>query len=446
MLVIEAKATSLFDCMYFGTLISATDPVTILAIFNDLHVDVNLYALVFGESLLNDVVAIVLATSVENYAKLATSGADISGSAAFFHALSTFLYVFGLSLLLGISAGCATALVTKFTRLRDFPLLESSLFLLMSYSSSLIAEVCDLSGIVTVLFCGICQAHYTYNNLSNESRLRTKNFFQLLNFLAENFIFSYIGVSLFTFPRHQWDVVFISSSFVVIALGRFCNIYPLSALFNIRRKPKLPANFQHMMFLSGLRGAMAFALAIRSTYTAGRQTVYTATSIIVAVTVLYGGVTTQLMLWLGIPVGNENEGEITTLRDNAHSNITNAEHGEARVVEQSCLDRMWSRLDTRYFQPLLTHSRPTLIETMPMFCHPLSKFLTSTEQMCHGRVSGSNDVESNNSAIFVADNTVGDTPPPDAAHPFNNRQNPSPLVSVVSNGINDPNTTKATHI
>ena len=48
------------DTLNFGAIISATDPVTVLAIFNDLHVDVNMYALVFGESVLNDAVAIVL--------------------------------------------------------------------------------------------------------------------------------------------------------------------------------------------------------------------------------------------------------------------------------------------------------------------------------------------------------------------------------------------------
>ena len=56
-------------CMFsrFGAMISATDPVTVLAIFNDLHVDVNLYALVFGESVLNDAVAIVLTRTLEDY-------------------------------------------------------------------------------------------------------------------------------------------------------------------------------------------------------------------------------------------------------------------------------------------------------------------------------------------------------------------------------------------
>lgn len=162
--------------------------------------------------------------------------------------------------------------MTKFTRVRDFPLLESALFVLMSYSTFLLAEATELTGVVAVLFCGICQAHYTYNNLSEDSRQRTKQIFELLNFLAENFIFSYIGVSMFTFPKHHFDAGFIITAFVsglmsllcqemyayiimsfqiCAALGRAVNVYPLSWLLNIKRKPKISTNFQHMLFFAG---------------------------------------------------------------------------------------------------------------------------------------------------------------------------------------------------
>lgn len=59
-LIPNMRSFNFLDLLYFGAVISATDPVTVLAIFNDLHVDVNLYALVFGESVLNDAVAMVL--------------------------------------------------------------------------------------------------------------------------------------------------------------------------------------------------------------------------------------------------------------------------------------------------------------------------------------------------------------------------------------------------
>ena len=136
---------------------------------------------------------------------------------------------------------------------------------------------CLCTGIVSVLFCGMCQAHYTFNNLSNDSRVRTKSLFELLNFISENFIFSYIGVSMFTFPKHHFDVAFIVIAFVsfpfsvpdrlsifvqliwllkidcqvAVALGRAANVYPLSFLLNFGRKPKISSNYQHVLFFSG---------------------------------------------------------------------------------------------------------------------------------------------------------------------------------------------------
>ncbi|CAB0033730.1 unnamed protein product [Trichogramma brassicae] len=400
-----STAFTFLDTLYFGALISPTDPLTIISIFNDLHVDVNLYALVFGESVLNDAVAIVLSGAIQNYGeRYATPGGSSFEVTAFFKALGDFVSIFSLSLLIGASMGCITALLTKFTHVRDFPLLESALFVLMSYSTFLIAEAADLTGVVAVLFCGICQAHYTYNNLSSDSRQRTKQLFELLNFLAENFIFCYIGVSMFTFRKHNFNFILIFSGFFCALLGRAANVYPLSFLLNLGRKPKIPMNFQHMLFFAGLRGAMSFALAIRNTVSVARQSMLTATSLIVILTViLQGGAASQLLNWFNIPVGVDEEHEAlshngvrgvynsmdtagvskiyNSIQDGSAASLPSTVPAPTKSNEKALLARIWGNFDSRYMKPLLTHSRPTLLETLPVCCMPIARILTTTQQM-----------------------------------------------------------------
>ncbi|TRY74763.1 hypothetical protein TCAL_00731 [Tigriopus californicus] len=391
-----AHTFSLLDALHFGAMISATDPVTVLAIFNDLHVDVNLYALVFGESVLNDAVAIVMSRTLEDYEENLKTGQAMTTSIVLLKSVGEFLGIFFASFLVGGIMGCLTAVLTKFTHIRQFPELESTLFVIMSYSSFLLAEVLNLTGIVAVLFCGICQAHYTYNNLSNESRTITKEFFNLLNFMAENFIFSYIGVSMFTFPKHHFDAPFICGSFVAILVGRALNIYPLAFLLNLGRQTKITMNIQHMMVLSGLRGAIAFSLAIRNTLTEARQLILTTTLIIVIITVIVcGGSTMSVLTRLGIPLGVNDDENMPLGSPQAHQ-YNNVEEGDNPLdrshmgshpnapgsrPKKSILAKVWGGFDSKFMKPLLTHSNPTLMETLPMCCLPLARLLTSVEQL-----------------------------------------------------------------
>ena len=81
-------------------------------------------------------------------------------------------------------------------------------------------------------------------------------------------------------------------------------MYPLSGLLNIGRTVSIPGNMQHMMMFSGLRGAIAFALAIRNTITESRQMILSTTLLIVITTVIFnGGLVMYVMRWLGIPTG-----------------------------------------------------------------------------------------------------------------------------------------------
>ncbi|XP_032382627.1 sodium/hydrogen exchanger 7 isoform X2 [Etheostoma spectabile] len=391
------------DCLFFGAIISATDPVTVLAIFNELHADGDLYALLFGESVMNDAVAIVLSSSIVAYQP---SGANthMFDASAFFKSVGVFLGIFSGSFVMGAATGVVTALVTKFTKLHCFPLLETALFFLMSWSTFLLAEACGFTGVVAVLFCGITQAHYTYNNLSAESTKRTKQLFEVLHFLAENFIFSYMGLALFTFQNHIFSPIFIIGAFLAIFVGRAFNIYPLSFLLNLGRRHKIKGNFQHMMMFAGLRGAMAFALAIRDTATYARQMMFTTTLLIVFFTVwVFGGGTTPMLSWLHISVGDskalqeerrqhgkwqyfsvgvdpdQDPGLCGDSFQVLQGDGPQAEGQSKTKQESAWLFRLWYTFDHNYLKPILTHSGPPLTSTLPAYCGPLASCLTSPQ-------------------------------------------------------------------
>ncbi|KAA8588757.1 hypothetical protein FQN60_010102 [Etheostoma spectabile] len=330
------------DCLFFGAIVSATDPVTVLAIFNELQVDVDLYALLFGESVLNDAVAVILSSSIVAYQPQGDNSHTFEVM-ALLKSFGMFLGVFSGSFALGVATGVVTALISF------------------------------LSCVVAVLFCGITQAHYTFNNLSPDSQDRTKQLFELLNFLAENFIFSYMGLALFTFQDHVFNPMFIVGAFVAVFLGRAANIYPLSLLLNLGRRNKIRSNFQHMMMFAGLRGAMTFALSIRDTATYARQMMFTTTLLVVFFTVwICGGGTTQMLSCQHIRVGVDSD------QDNPMS-ITEGPERRSTKQESAWLFRIWYNFDHNYLKPILTHSGPPLTATLPPCCGPLARFLTSAQ-------------------------------------------------------------------
>ncbi|CAK6956203.1 sodium/hydrogen exchanger 7 [Scomber scombrus] len=253
----------------------------------------------------------------------------------------------------------------------------------MSWSTFLLAEACGFTGVVAVLFCGITQAHYTYNNLSEESTKRTKQLFEVLHFLAENFIFSYMGLALFTFQNHIFSPIFIIGAFLSIFIGRAFNIYPLSFLLNLGRRHKIKGNFQHMMMFAGLRGAMAFALAIRDTATYARQMMFTTTLLIVFFTVwVFGGGTTPMLSWLHIRVGVDPDQDLQPSTDSfqvLQGDGPQAEGQSKTKQESAWLFRMWYTFDHNYLKPILTHSGPPLTSTLPSYCGPLASCLTSPQ-------------------------------------------------------------------
>jgi solute carrier family 9 (sodium/hydrogen exchanger), member 6/7 len=128
-----------------GATLSATDPVTILAIFNFYKVEPKLYTVIFGESILNDAIAIVLFETAQRYRNPA-SGAGSLTIISLFEAIGIFLLVFFGSLFIGVVVGIGTALALKYTLVRRIPKIESCLVVLIAYASYFFSNGIHMSG------------------------------------------------------------------------------------------------------------------------------------------------------------------------------------------------------------------------------------------------------------------------------------------------------------
>jgi sodium/hydrogen exchanger-like protein 6/7 len=141
---INGFSMSFVDAISVGATLSATDPVTILAIFNTYKVDPKLYTIIFGESILNDAVAIVLFETAQRYKDVGAAGT--LSILSLLEGIGIFLAVFFGSLLIGVCVGIGTALALKYTYVRRFPKIESCLIVLIAYASYFFSNGLHMSG------------------------------------------------------------------------------------------------------------------------------------------------------------------------------------------------------------------------------------------------------------------------------------------------------------
>lgn len=150
---------------------------------------------------------------------------------------------------------------------------------------------------------------YTNENLSHHARETCHSFFKIAASLAETFIFLYMGVEVFLAEQEWNHALFFFWAIVAILLSRALNIFPGAFLVNLRRPSgtKISGNYQKMLWFSGLRGGIAFALALGSGEDIGEEdakTILNATLLIVLVTVLgIGGFTEHALEYFQIQMG-----------------------------------------------------------------------------------------------------------------------------------------------
>jgi CPA1 family monovalent cation:H+ antiporter len=235
---------------FFGILVAATDPVSVIALFREIPVQPRLHLLVEAESLLNDGVAAVAFVVLVAVA----GGGPVTASF-----IAGKLLITGLG---GVAAGAAVALPLLLIAGRtEDRLVEITLTTLAAFGAFLLAEHFHLSGVLAGLTAGLIVGNVGWmGSISDSSRPNILYFWEYAAFLANSVIFILIGGAMAGTPL--LPVLEAAAAAILLSLaGRAATIYPIAALFG-RTSLGLPASYQHVLWWGGLRGALALALAL----------------------------------------------------------------------------------------------------------------------------------------------------------------------------------------
>ncbi len=250
--VIHALAgVDLAIALVFGAMISATDPISVLALFKKMGIEKRLVTILEGESLLNDATAVVLFRIL---LASAITGSAVSNGLV----VSQFCLVTLGGVVSGLAVGFAASWLTRFF---DDHLLEITLTIIAAYGSYVIAEQFQVSSVMSVLVAGVVMGNFGSRSfMSPTTRLAVDSFWEFAAFIAESLVFLLIGLQI------KFELLLKYSTNIEIAIlailaGRLVVIYGLAPLCSTRLNP-IPSSWRHLLFWGGLRGSLCMAMAL----------------------------------------------------------------------------------------------------------------------------------------------------------------------------------------
>ncbi|XP_074957948.1 sodium/hydrogen exchanger 5 isoform X2 [Phalacrocorax aristotelis] len=342
----------LMDFLLFGSLISAVDPVAVLAVFEEVHVNETLFIIVFGESLLNDAVTVVLYKVFNSFVELGP--AQIHATDYMKGVASFFLVSLG-GTAVGLLFAFLLALITRFTK--RVRIIEPLFVFLLAYVAYLAAEMVSLSSILAVTFCGICCKKYVEANISQKSRTTVKYTMKTLASSSETIIFMFLGISAVDTSKWAWDTALVLGTLFFILLFRAVGVVLQTCVLNRFRLIPLDRIDQVVMSYGGLRGAVAFALVIlldREKVKAKDYFVAT-TIVVVFFTVIVQGLTIKpLVTWLKVKRSDHHKPTLNEeLHEHAFDHILAAVEDIVGHHGYHYWRDKWEQFDKKYLSQLL---------------------------------------------------------------------------------------------
>jgi CPA1 family monovalent cation:H+ antiporter len=236
--------------LVFGVLISATDPVSVIATFKEAKAQGRLLVLVEAESLFNDGTAAVAFGVVAALA----SGQQLTSLAITAMLLKT---IAG-----GILCGAAVALgALLLTGRTDDHLVEITFTTVAAYGSFLLADHFGLSGVLATITAGLLMGNFkSFGTISDRGKEAVQAFWEYAAFVANSLVFLLIGIHE---ARQNFVAIWVPAviAIALVTLGRAVAIYPCCFLFS-RSTLCVTTKHQHILLWGGMRGAVALALAL----------------------------------------------------------------------------------------------------------------------------------------------------------------------------------------
>ncbi|KAM7000309.1 sodium/hydrogen exchanger 2-like isoform 2-T2 [Tautogolabrus adspersus] len=281
---------SLLHCLLFGSLIAAVDPVAVLSVFQEMHVNDQLHILVFGESLLNDAVTVVLYKLFESFLRLpSVSGLDVLLGGCR-------VVVVGLGgLFVGLFFGLLAALTSRFTSRAQ--VIAPLFVFLYSYLSYLTSEMLHLSGIMAIVTCAVTMKQYVEANVSERSNTSIQYFLKMWSSVSETLIFIFLGVSTIQ-DVHMWSWPFVCATLLLCLVWRATGVLLLTAVVNKLRRNTVTFRDQFIIAYGGLRGAICFSLVFLIDDFPKKRLFITTTIVVILFTVFVQGMTIKPLVEL----------------------------------------------------------------------------------------------------------------------------------------------------
>lgn len=236
---------SLGYAIIFGSIIAATDPIAVIALFKSLGVPKRLQILLEGESLLNDGTAIV----IFHIAVVAAT----TGAFSLRDGISDFIISAGVGLGIGFVLGVLASLVIS--RINDH-LIETSITFVLAYGAFVLAESIHVSGVLAVVAAGLANGNIGPRGMSPTTRIVVFNFWEFMSFISNSFVFLLIGlVTDISLIASNWQAIL--WGILAALVSRFLVVYGLLKPFK-----NISTRWKHVIYWGGLRGAISLALVL----------------------------------------------------------------------------------------------------------------------------------------------------------------------------------------